>query len=57
MISLSECRSILNTRKGKKNYTDAEIAIIRDLLIRLAEIEYLQYENTTIINNLNSNIK
>lgn len=44
MIPIAECRAHLNTTKGKKKYTDDEIKIIRDLLTRMAEIEYLDYE-------------
>ncbi len=50
VISLTECKEILNSVRGKRKFKDNEIQSIRDLLLRMAEIEYLQaqLENLTI---------
>ncbi len=44
MIPLSECTQILNEIKGKRKYAESEIKLIRDTLIRFAEIEHLNYQ-------------
>jgi len=55
MIPIAECRTHLNTTKGKKKYSDEQIKIIRDFLIRMAEIEYLDYKFKQINQNINEN--
>ena len=41
MLNLNECKEILN--KGKQNYKDAEVELIRKHLIILAKLEVEQY--------------
>ncbi len=42
MLSITKCKKILN--KNGINYTDEEIIKIREVLYKLAEIEYQSYK-------------
>lgn len=42
MLSLTKCKQILN-KKGIF-YTDEEVVILRDVLYKIAEIEYCSYK-------------
>ncbi len=57
MIPLSECAKILNDNKEKKRYTENEVKIIRDFLIRMSEIELLQYHSENTISKSQDYIK
>jgi hypothetical protein len=47
MLTINECKRILNKEKDK--YTDNEIVLIRDYLIKLGQI------NVAVITNLKEN--
>ena len=51
MISLAECTEILNQTKGKRKFKDGEVRQIREILNRLAELEYQEFINQKILND------
>lgn len=50
MIPIDECTAILNQTKGKRNFSEKEVKAIREVLIRMAELEYLQYQIKSFTN-------
>lgn len=50
MIPLDECTAILNQTKGKRKFSDKEVREVREVLIRLAELEYLQHQIISFTN-------
>ncbi len=55
MIPLDKCTAILNQTKGKRKFSDKEVKAIREVLIRMAELEYLQYQIESFTNSKNNN--
>jgi len=51
MIPLDECTAILNQTKGKRKFSDKEVREVREVLIRFAELEYLQNQIESFTNN------
>ncbi len=47
MLSISECRTILENGSGKK-YSDKEVKLIRTLLYQLAEIDYANFKADSV---------
>ena len=47
MLSLSECKTILENGSGKK-YSEKKVKQIRDVLYQLAEIDYTNFKANQI---------